>query len=153
MYNHELELPEGTINNNNNWWERVDPLKLNISRNNLANIPDMLFTKMHTLVTLDIRHVRGVTNYTVPQNPPVYSHNPLECGLSPSVTALTGLRVLIASHCQLACLPTDIAMLPLNKLDVSHNLLTALPDKLCCDVAALGELDVSHNQLRYAGDC
>lgn len=56
--------------------------------------------------------------------------------------------MLVASHCQLACLPDEVAMLPLNKLDISHNRLTTLPTQLCADVAALGELVVSHNQLR-----
>lgn len=78
------------------------------------------------------------------------NQNPLLATLPMSICQLSNLKVMDLNHCALKQLPEDMSCLRhLERLDLSHNLLTRLIWNVEGWVSTLTYLNVSHNKIEY----
>lgn len=102
---------------------------LDVSRNNLGKIPDIV---VYGLKVLDELYFDGNGLTEVPEN----------------ISNLWRLRVLSLGDNNIKLLPGSVCGLKyLEELNASENNLTALPDYICLDLKKLVSLDASYNEL------
>ncbi|GIQ83575.1 hypothetical protein KIPB_004920, partial [Kipferlia bialata] len=111
--------------------------RLEVQHNSISGrmcSPDV-FLNMHNLVYIDL------------------SHNPSMSSLPDSISDLSSMEVLIASHCGLRTLPASFGprLQRLRRCDISHNSLTEFTPHLA-SLIGLETLDMSHNKLETLFD-
>jgi Leucine-rich repeat (LRR) protein len=165
----------GSAQPGDKWWEVVELSKLDLSHNELQDLPEPLFKSLSGLQTLHVgnnalrtlppalRHCAGTLKLLNVQHnalaelpPPVgaleslvhlsVDYNALQ-SLPDALCDLAHVEVLVCSFNKLAALPARLgAMRALTRLDAASNALIALPDSIG-DLARLMELELGHNRL------